>query len=379
MKRFALSIATCIYIHTIATSALASSLEGSDLDAYSDYCPTGDYRAVWAEQLQGHLLGWVYLVCLNENLQETSYWYVTPDMVVQAAENTVLPEPNDTRQFVTSELSNEIALMLPGEFIDLLLRFKIVEPDLTPEQFGAPAGVVGGASGSGGSDVPSETTYTLNGEEVTKAEYDAWDALYSQAVNDMNIERDRLVEQQTHLALYALVDANQWHEWLDIDAINADRSEQAVWLNSRMLIIKLDDEQARSLLQTGPEFLTNVEKYGVPTTDSGDGIVPTAPQLGDVTGDQVEPDSDETADNVTADEPNELDESDLSNTTVLATQSAIDNGGGLGSTSWIQLLMLLFATLSSVLNKLALKYCVHSRSPNQPFASHTTTITNFFR
>lgn len=264
---------------SLISNVQASSLEGAQLEAYDASCPVGNYRAVWAELLPGILTGWVNLVCLNEDEQETSYWYVTPEG------NVVLPDeaelPVYVRPMVEPATLASITALDDDQTIRLWLDFVYDEPTVPSlEAYGAPAGI-GGVSGSSstGSDGITVSTYSLNGQSVTAAEYEVWQTSYLAANQAQIAERDRLVRQQVQLALYDLVELNQWHNAIDIDAINNGYSEDPFWQFNSSLVITLTGKQARDLIQSG-DGLVYLSTYA---EASNDDLVTTGGQDGVIT------------------------------------------------------------------------------------------------
>ena len=339
MNKLNTFVASCVLAAAPLSAPSASTLEGEELSAFDAHCPLGNFRAVWAEPLSGHLEGWINLVCLNEDLQETSYWYVTPEGIAQAAADTSLPDY--IRPLITPELESELAALASDEFITVLLDFDYEHPDFTPEQFGAPTDISGGVFGSAGSDIIEQINYILNGELVTQSEYEIWETAYEQAVRDMEAEIDRLVEQQVHLNLYELVELNQWHDWLDVDAINSGISEQARWLFPGSLILQLWGDEAQNLVKSAPNYLRSIEKYDDVSTD---GVIPSTPELGGNMSDQVEPLVEPliSAGSAFDDVINELglgNESELASNNITQAFGASNDSSGGGSVGWFWLLL----------------------------------------
>ena len=260
------------------TAAQASSLEGPELEAYDSHCPTGNYRAVWAENLPGILTGWVNLVCLNEDEQETSYWYVTPGGNVVSPDEAELPVY--VRPMAETDTITAINDLNDDETITLWLDFKYDEPKVPSlEAYGYPAGSFGlGSSSAGGRGEPVEHYYELNGVEVTAAEYEEWNTLFITTSRAQQAERARLVLEQVHLSLYDLVDINQWHDWIDINEINNGNSDDPRWEFNTTLAITLTGEQSRALLQSSEELVyVSIYHEAQITTDGGGSITTDLP------------------------------------------------------------------------------------------------------
>ena len=254
--------------------ANAQSLDGDQLAAFDPVCPgdPNNTRAVWAEPLQGALEGWVNLVCLDETLQETMQWFVSPDgLLFESIEEQI---PVFVRPFVTPVLSDRINAMNDDETIALWLDFSIVEPVLPSLEFyGALPGVSSSGSVATSGDAPVVSTFYIDGREVTEAEFEVWQQAYITALRAQNAERDQLVREQAVASLQLLADTNNWHDWLDISIINDRGSELPVWYSASLLVLELDGIQARELLGTG-ESLVFIEEYPEESTD-GDGFTPS--------------------------------------------------------------------------------------------------------
>lgn len=251
------------------TTTQAESLEGAALETYNAYCPVGNYRAVWAEPLLGILEGWVNLVCLNEDEQGTSHWYVTPENRVVSPEDANLPVY--VRPMAESYLIAQIDQLDDNDTIKLLLDFNYDEPDVPSLEFyGYPGGSYGSSgSATTGANGSIESSYQINGEDVTAAEYQEWETLFRAASRAQDAERDRLTLQQVHLALYDLVELNQWHDWVDVEAVNNGHTANPRWDYKTSLFVTLNGMQARRLLQTSEE-LVYVSLYVEPSvTDDG--------------------------------------------------------------------------------------------------------------
>ena len=250
-------------------TAQADSLEGAELAAYDTYCPVGNYRAVWAEPLPDNFVfgGLVNLVCLNEDEQETSFWYVTPEGTVVSSDEIEFPVRE--RPIADAHVIESINDLADDEIISLELSFKYDEPDVPslaayglPENFYLSSG-----SSTGGFGQPTESFYQVNGVEVTQAEYEQWNALFLAATQAQEAERTRLVIEQVHLSLYDLVDINQWHDWIDVEAVNNGNTDNPRWEYRNDLVITLTGIQSRTLLQRSEELVYVSIYYGA--TDGG--------------------------------------------------------------------------------------------------------------
>ena len=262
-----------LFLSLSCIHANAQSLDGDQLAAFDPLCPgdPNNTRAVWAEPLQGALEGWVNLVCLDETLQETMQWFVSPDgLLFESIEEQI---PVFVRPFVTPVLSDRINAMSDDETIALWLDFSIVEPVLPSLEFyGALPGVSSSGSVATSGDAPVVSTFYIDGREVTEAEFEVWQQAYITALRAQNAERDQLVREQALASLQLLADTNNWHDWLDIGTINDRGSELPVWYSASLLVLELDGIQARELLGTG-ESLVFIEEYSEESTD-GDGFTP---------------------------------------------------------------------------------------------------------
>ena len=238
-------------------TAQANSLEGAELAAYDTYCPVGNYRAVWAEPLPDNFVfgGLVKLVCLNEDEQETSFWYVTPEGAVVSSDEVEFPVRE--RPIADAQVIASINDLTDDETISLDLSFKYDEPDVPslaayglPENFYLTSG-----SSTGGFGQPTESFYQVNGVDVTQEEFEEWNALFLTAIQAQEAERTRLVIEQVHLSLYDLVDINQWHDWIDVEAVNNGNTDNPQWEYRNHLVITLTGKQSRALLQSSEELV----------------------------------------------------------------------------------------------------------------------------
>ena len=281
-----LGVALCACHTLCAGSASASSLDGDELRSYDAICPSPGDRAVAVEPLTRELEGWTNLICMDEVTRDFSDWYILPDGRVVAHGDADLPEP--VRPMIAPALLAEIEAPAatinrdPRARRSLLLLFRVAEPDLPPVGGFGSFGCAGEAGDGGAASV----TCTIDGVEVTPAEYDAHEDGYDAAVAARRAERDRLVAERAHVLLYDLVDINGWHARIDVERVNGGRSEVASWEEPGVLRIDLTRDEIDRLLATS-EALVHVERQvdGLDTTvDDGttgeDGVItapPTSP------------------------------------------------------------------------------------------------------
>lgn len=277
---------------TLLPAARASSLQGDELAAFDGYCPAGNYRAVWAEPLPGFLDGWVNLVCLNEDEQETSYWYVTPEGQVVSADEAELPVY--VRPMAEDDVIATINDLPDDDVITLWLDFKYEEPEVPSlEAFGLPGGVVGSSgSATTGPDGSIESYYELNGVEVSQAEFEEWRSLFRTASRAQEAERDRLIMEQVQLSLYDLVELNQWHDWFDVDAVNSGTADIPRWKFNSSLVISLTGKQSRALLQSSADLVYVSIYYSSEssTTDGGEAVIVSEPEINTTQSEPLEVD-----------------------------------------------------------------------------------------
>jgi len=253
---------TMLFMRLMSPFVDAESLADEELTAFDQHCPVGNYRAVWAEHLLGHLEGWVNLVCLDEDAQVTSYWYVTPEGLVVSTDAAELPVY--VRPMVDEHTQVQIDGLADDELIELELNVIYEEPTVPSlDYFGGPSGYASGSSGTSGPNGEVVSTYELNGVVVTQEEYEAWNESFIQAFQAQSAELDRLIQERVHLALYDLVDANQWHDWIDVEAVNSGLTVNPSWLYPTTLYVNITGIQARLLLQNS-EGLVYVSQYFEP-------------------------------------------------------------------------------------------------------------------
>ena len=257
-----------VLLYLCCVQAHSQSLEGEQLAAFDQLCPGDNMRAVFAEPLPGELEGWINLVCLDESLQETIQWFLSPDgQLFESIEDQI---PAFVRPFAEPYLSDRIGAMSEDEIIALWLDFEHVEPELPSlEFFGALPGAALSSSTATTSTAPVLSTFFIDGEEVSQAEFEIWNQAFVSAVQAQSAERDRLVRAQALVSLQLLADINNWHDWLNINTINEDQSTLPFWATASSLVIELNGTQANELLNTG-ESLVFLSEYTEAATDDGE-------------------------------------------------------------------------------------------------------------
>ena len=99
-----------VLLYLCCVQAHSQSLEGEQLAAFDQLCPGDNMRAVFAEPLPGELEGWINLVCLEESLQETIQWFLSPDgQLFESIEDQI---PAFVRPFAEPYLSDRIGAMI---------------------------------------------------------------------------------------------------------------------------------------------------------------------------------------------------------------------------------------------------------------------------
>jgi len=263
-----------------------------DISEFSQYCPGDNERAVHAEELSGHLAGWVKLVCLQESEQQTQSWYIDPqgDLI----NPDVAELPRYVRPLASNELIENIGQLSDDASISLYVNLVIEEPNVgTAEDFGAPSGFVTGSSSVGGPGEEPVFTFEINGQPATQQEYDEWNELFRIAEQARQAEYLRVSRELTLVKLHELVELNQWHDWLDINLLQIGESPRARWAffgYSNTLEIEFTGAQARQLLDTG-EGLLYIEEIGTPTDDGIlDSTFPNGePESGNTEGPTLQP------------------------------------------------------------------------------------------
>ncbi len=222
-------------------------------------------RAVWAEPLGGAVEGWVNLVCLDEEVQQTMQWFLSPDgLLFESIEDQI---PPFVRPFAEPGLAEKIEALGDDQTITLWLDFIIDEPVLPSLDFyGALPGAGISSSAATTSDAPVVNTYYIDGVEVSEEEFLWWQQAYISAQRLQSEERDQLVRAQAVTSLSILVDSNSWHDWLNVDAIAEGQLERPGWVFASTLILDIDGMRARQLLQTG-ESLAHISEYVEASTD----------------------------------------------------------------------------------------------------------------
>ena len=232
------------------------------------------------------------LVCLNEDEQVTSFWYITPDGTVVSSDEIDLPVRE--RPIADAPVIESINDLADDETISLELSFKYDEPEVPSlAAYGLPENFyLSGGSSTGGFGQPTESFYQVNGVEVTQAEYEQWNALFLAATQAQEAERTRLVIEQVHLSLYDLVDINQWHDWVDVEAVNNGNTDNPRWEYRNNLAITLTGKQSRTLLQSSEELVYVSIYFGATDGGNDEGTI-LPPETSDILA-QNEP-TDETA------------------------------------------------------------------------------------
>lgn len=145
----------------------------------------------------------------------------------------------------------------PHARLQLWLQFNVEQPTFAPID-------IAGYGSSGGSD--RESVYFIEGEIVSQAEHDAHEAKYMAAYYTQSEERDRLITEQAHLLLYDLIDRNNWHTRVDVEAVNQGYSDVAQWDHKDILRIGLTRNEIDTLIDTS-ESLVFIEVYTTATDD----------------------------------------------------------------------------------------------------------------
>ena len=122
----------------------------------------------------------------------------------------------------------------------------------------------------------------MDGEEVDQATYEAYVKEARAAELAQGIERDRLIHQSAQAKLYELVNLNNWHDWLDVDAVNARSANNACWTYNDLFLISLNRAEIDYLVRSSVSIVS-AEGYGI-FVDALDGngddyqVQPTVPE-----------------------------------------------------------------------------------------------------
>jgi len=242
-------------------------MEDEELAAFDAYCLPEGARAVLAESLGRELEDWIRLICLNESLLDISNWFVMPNGEVASEEDAVFQTVE--RSNIHPELIVRIEGLEVGNTIELSLDFKVEEPELPSlEHYGLPAGIIGGSMGTRPFSDGQETDYYLNNEAVTVGEYNAWNTALRVARLKQSAQRSQLMHAQARELLPIVVEQLNWHDWLDVSAINEGTSGIANWLprySPTVLEITLNGDQARSLLDIDTSIFWSIEEKFYPS------------------------------------------------------------------------------------------------------------------
>ena len=261
--------------------AAGTSFEGEAASPYNAFCDAG-HRAVWVETFDaGPLAGYVHLVCLDEARQETSFWWITPAQAVipedELPEFTapVRPVLDTTLQAIIASADHPINVDSNARQ-PVLIRFRVESPPLPPLPYDYGSM---GSSGTGENGVViSVNRYWVEGEEVDEATFNAYADIARAAEREQRQQEERRQHQQAQLQLYDLVNLNDWHAWLDVEAINSQTASNACWQYNTTLLTHLTRDQLEQMAITSRDLVYVQTAYGPPVDEDG-GVTATTDDI----------------------------------------------------------------------------------------------------